>query len=73
MSDIKDDEGVEVNEEEEQSWNGGKVSTEDDEDNQTKTISLIYRETGYHSNPLSSTDLSELLSIHQTLNPDDSV
>jgi len=73
MSDMEEDEGVEVKEDEEYCWNDGRVSTEDDEDNQTKTISLIYQETGYHSSPLSSTDLSEPLSIHQTLNPDDSV
>jgi len=65
--------GVEVEEDEEYCWNGGRVSTKDDEDNRTKPISLIYQESGYHSSPLSSTDLSEPLSIHQTLNPDDSV
>jgi len=68
-----DDEGVEVKEEEEYCWNDGRVSTEDDEDNRTKTISLIYQESGHHSSPLSSTDLSESLSVHQTLNPDNSV
>jgi len=70
---MEKDEGVEVKEDEEYRWNGGRVSTEDDEDNRTKTISLIYQETGYHSSPLSSTDLSELLSAIKTLNPDDSV
>jgi len=46
---------------------------EDDEDNRTKPISLIYQGTGYQSSPLSSSDLSEPLSVHQTLDPDDSV
>jgi len=54
-----EDEGVEVKEEEEWWWNGGRVSTEDDGDNRTKPISLIYQESGYQSSPLSSTDLSE--------------
>jgi len=62
MSDMEEDEGVEVEDEEEYCWNGGGVSTEDDEDNRTKPISLIYQEPGYHSSLLSSTDLSEFLS-----------
>jgi len=65
--------GVEVQEDEEYCWNGGRVLTEDNGDNRTKTISLIYQETGYQSSPLSSSDLSEPLSIHHTLNPNDSV
>jgi len=67
---MEEDEGIEIKEEEEYRWNDERVSTEDDRDNRTKTISLIYQETGYHSSPLSSTDLSEPLSDHQTLNPE---
>jgi len=73
MSDMIDEKGVEVKEDEEYCWNDGRVSTEDDGDNRTKSTSLIYQETGYQSSPLSSSDLPEPLSVHQTLNPDDSV
>jgi len=41
-----DEEDEEVNQEEEYGWNGGRVSTEDDGDNRTKSTSLIYQETG---------------------------
>ena len=43
MSDMEEDEGVEVEDEEEYCWNGGRVSTEDDEDNRTKPISLYIK------------------------------
>jgi len=71
MSDMVKDEEEEVEDEEEWWWNDGRVSTEDDGDNQTKPISLKYQEAGYQSSPLSSSDLSELLSVHQTLDPGD--
>jgi len=71
MSDMVEDEEEEVEDGEEQCWNGGKVSTKDNGDNRTKPISLKYQEAGYQSSPLSSSDLPELLSVHQTLDPGD--
>jgi len=66
-----EDEGVEVKEEEEYCWNDGRVLTEDDGDNRTKPISLIYQESGYQSSPLSSNGSLRTPICPSTLNPDD--
>jgi len=50
----------------------GKISTEDDGDNQGQTTSPYISSTGLQSSPLSPSDLSKPLSFHQTLNPDGS-
>jgi len=49
-----------------------EVSVKDDEDNQSQTSRLYIPNIGFQSSHLSQTDLSGLLSVHHTLNPDSS-
>ena len=51
----------------------GRVSVEDDRDNQGQTTKPYISIASFQLSPLSSLDLPRPLSVHQTLNPDGSL